>query len=212
MGQVCFHLAENKNDQERPFAFLATYASGFGAGGRLKHLPLRNALQQYAGARNRAALINLLSPVEEAARACDWVRALADSGDLYRPLAWPPAHAYRFLQSVPELERSGLSVRVPNWWRKRPRPRGLVLGSLLRLKQVRNHPSQLSGDGEYAAAASGKFQRLADTVEERIDAMIADKRQLAEDVLGGEQEVSLTELPDDELLDLVRLDVTSAAL
>ena len=130
VGQVCFHLAENKNDQERPFAFLTTYASGFGAGGRLKHLPLRNALQQYAGARNRAALINLLSSVEEAARACDWVRALADSGDLYRPLAWPPAHAYRFLQSVPELERSGLSVRVPNWWRKRPRPRvSVTIGS-----------------------------------------------------------------------------------
>ena len=43
----------------------------------------------------------------------EWVRALADTGDLYRPLAWPPAHAYRFLQSVPELEQSGLSVRVP---------------------------------------------------------------------------------------------------
>ena len=50
------------------------------------------------------------------------------------------------------------------------------------------------------------------TVEERIDAMIADKRQLAQDVLGGEGEISLTELPDDELLDLVRLDVTSATL
>ena len=50
------------------------------------------------------------------------------------------------------------------------------------------------------------------TVEERIDAMIADKRKLAQDVLEGEQEISLTELSDDELLDLVRLDVTSATL
>ena len=50
------------------------------------------------------------------------------------------------------------------------------------------------------------------TVEERIDAMIADKRQLAQDVLEGDQEISLTELSDDELLDLVRLDVTSATL
>ena len=122
VGRVCFHLAENRNDEERPFAFLATYASGFGAGGRLKHQPLRNALEQYVGANNRAALINLLAPVEEAAKACEWVRELADTGDLYRPLAWPPAHAYRFLQSVPKLERSGLSVRVPDWWRKRSRP------------------------------------------------------------------------------------------
>ena len=38
------------------------------------------------------------------------------------------------------------------------------------------------------------------TVEERIDAMIADKRQLAQEVRGAEQEISLTELCDDELL------------
>ena len=42
--------------------------------------------------------------------------------------------------------------------------------------------------------------------------MIADKRKLAQDVLEGEQEISLTELSDDDLLDLVRLDVTSATL
>jgi len=122
VGRVCFHLAENRNDPERPFAFMATYASGFGASGRVKHLPLRRALQQYAGAKNRAALISLLSPIEQAAETCDWVRALVDAGDVYQPLAWTPDRAYRLLRSVPELEASGLSVRLPNWWRKRPRP------------------------------------------------------------------------------------------
>ena len=126
VGRVCFHLAENRSDEERPFAFLATYATGFGTGGRLKHAPLRNALQQYAGADDRAALLKLLSPVEEAAKACSWVRELAGSGNLYGALTWPPEQAYRFLQSVPDLERCGLSVRVPNWWRKRPRPRVAV--------------------------------------------------------------------------------------
>ena len=38
--------------------------------------------------------------------------------------------------------------------------------------------------------------------------MIAEKRQLADDLLDGEQEINLTELSDDELVDLVRLDVT----
>ncbi len=51
VGRVCFHLAENRNDETRPFAFMATYASGFGAAGRVRHLPLRKALEQYAGAR-----------------------------------------------------------------------------------------------------------------------------------------------------------------
>ena len=122
MGRVCFHLAENRNDAARPFAFMVTYASGFGAAGRVKHLPLRRALEQYAGAKNRAALVALLSPVQQAAETCGWVRELVDSGDVYRPLAWTPDRAYRLLRSAPALEASGLTVRLPNWWRKRPRP------------------------------------------------------------------------------------------
>ena len=122
VGRVCFHLAENRNDEARPFAFMATYASGFGAAGRLKHLPLRKALEQYAGAKNRAALVKLLSPVQQAAESCDWVKDLVDSGDIYRPMAWTAARAYRLLRSATELEESGLSVRLPNWWRRRPRP------------------------------------------------------------------------------------------
>ena len=49
------------------------------------------------------------------------------------------------------------------------------------------------------------------TVEERIDAMIRDKQQLAAELLdaaGGE--VRLTELSDAELLQLVRLDLNTA--
>ena len=122
VGRVCFHLAENKNDEARPFAFMATYASGFGASGRVKHLPLRRALQQYAGVRNRAALIKLLSPIEQAGEACGWVRDLVESGRVYQPMAWPAERAYEFLGSVPALEEAGLSVRLPNWWRKRARP------------------------------------------------------------------------------------------
>ena len=123
VGRVCFHLAENPNDEERPFAFLATYAAGFGASGRVRHLPLERALAQYAGARNRSALVALLSPIQQAAETSDWVRDLVESGDVYRPLAWTPERAYRLLRSVPALEAAGLTVRLPNWWRKRPRPR-----------------------------------------------------------------------------------------
>ena len=209
--------------------------------------------------------------------------------------------------------------------------RGVVLRALVRLKQACNHPSQLAGDGDYRAADSGKFVRLAEiceeladrqeralvftqfreiidplsdhlaavfgrpglalhgatgvrrrqelvdrfqrddgppffvlslkaggtglnltaashvvhfdrwwnpavenqatdrafrigqrrnvlvhrfvtrgTIEERIDRMIADKRRLADDLLDGDGEVRLTELSDDELVELVRLDVERA--
>jgi len=126
VGRVCFHLAENKQDHDHPFAFLATYATGFGTGGQLKHLPLRRALEQHAGAANKPALIKLLTPVDEAAKACEWVRQLVDSGQVYQPLAWSAEQAYTFLQSVPTLEAAGLAVRVPDWWKKRPRPRVAV--------------------------------------------------------------------------------------
>ena len=44
--------------------------------------------------------------------------------------------------------------------------RGLVLASLLRFKQICNHPSQLLGDGLYKPTDSGKFARLAELCEE----------------------------------------------
>ena len=130
VGRVCFHLAENRNDEARPFAFMTTYASGFGAGGRVKHLPLRKALEQYAGARNRPALVKLLSPIQQAAEVCDWMKDLVDSGDVYRPMAWTAARAWRLLRRAPDLEESGLSVSLPNWWRRRPRPQvSVTLGA-----------------------------------------------------------------------------------
>ncbi len=138
VGRVCFHLAENRNDAARPFAFMATYSARFGATGRARHLPLRRALEQYAGENNRSALITLLSPIEQAAAACDWLREMVDSGDVYRPMAWTPDRAYRLLRSVPELEESGLSVRLPDWWRKRPRPQVSVT--------VGEAPSQVGAD------------------------------------------------------------------
>jgi non-specific serine/threonine protein kinase len=44
--------------------------------------------------------------------------------------------------------------------------RGLVLGYLMRFKQICNHPSQLTGDGAYDPAASGKFARLGEICSE----------------------------------------------
>jgi non-specific serine/threonine protein kinase len=48
------------------------------------------------------------------------------------------------------------------------------------------------------------------TVEEKVDAMLAEKAHLAESLLGGAGEVLLTELDNQELLQLVALDITKA--
>jgi non-specific serine/threonine protein kinase len=44
--------------------------------------------------------------------------------------------------------------------------RGIILAFLTRFKQICNHPSQWLGDGAYAPADSGKFDRLRELCEE----------------------------------------------
>jgi non-specific serine/threonine protein kinase len=129
VGRVCFHLAENRRDAEHPFAFLATYAPGVAGGSRVQYQPISRALQEMAGAKNKQALVRLLSPVHTASQKSALVKELVDSGDLYQALAWTPGRAYRFLKDVPLLEESGILVRLPDWWKKRPRPRvGVSIG------------------------------------------------------------------------------------
>jgi len=122
VGRVCFHLAENRRDPGHPFAFLATYAPQVSSGARVQYQPLSKALQEYAGQKNRQGLIRLLEPVHRASQSSQLIKELVDSGDIYHPLAWTPSRAYRFLKEVPLFEESGLLVRLPDWWKKRPRP------------------------------------------------------------------------------------------
>jgi superfamily II DNA or RNA helicase len=125
VGRVTFHLAENKRDPERPFAFLATFSDGLTPQGSVRHSRLEAAQQQYSGTKNRSALLNLLMPVATAAESVPWVRECYESGELYQTLHWSPAQAFAFLKSIPQLEAAGLLVRVPDWWNasRPPRPR-----------------------------------------------------------------------------------------
>ena len=126
VGRVCFHLAENKRDPDFPFAFIATYVDKVSKQAEPRHLPLGQALKQYAGARNRQKLLALLSPLSRAAEQSDFVRELVDSGDIYHPLSWTPADAHRFLCEIALYEQAGLVVRMPDWWSARSRPRPTV--------------------------------------------------------------------------------------
>jgi non-specific serine/threonine protein kinase len=126
VGRVCFHLAENRKDADYPFAFLATYAPRITDAARVRFQPLSRALQEFAGEGNRKALVRLLTPVQSAAEKSPLIRDLLSSNDIYHPLAWTPEEAYRFLQEVPLYEESGLLIRVPDWWARRPRPRVVV--------------------------------------------------------------------------------------
>jgi non-specific serine/threonine protein kinase len=124
VGRVTFHLAENKKNPDRPFAFMVTYASKLSDIGRVQHLPLKRALNDYAGAKNRTALLRLLDPIQQAVEKSAFVKELFESGRIYQALAWTTRDAYRLLRDIPALESCGVIVRVPDWWnpRKPPRP------------------------------------------------------------------------------------------
>ena len=123
VGRVCLHLAENKHDNDYPFAFMATYISELNQQGVPKHQPLGHALKQFTGAQNKQQLIRLLSPVHHASQHSTLIKELIDAGDIYHPLAWKTGEAYQFIKEIPQYEISGLSIKLPDWWKKRSRPR-----------------------------------------------------------------------------------------
>ena len=126
VGRVHFNLAENRHDDEAPFAFLATYTVRLSAYAKAQHLPLGRALSEYAGATNRSRLLSLLLPVQRAAEQCPWLKTMVDAGEIYHPLRWTPAEAFQLLTDLPRLESSGVVVRVPGTWRANRPPRPQV--------------------------------------------------------------------------------------
>jgi non-specific serine/threonine protein kinase len=130
VGRVHFNLAENRKDKQAPFAFLATYTHRLSAQGKAQHLPLGQALREYAGAANKARLLSLLLPVQRAAERCPWLRQMIKAGEIFHAVRWSPQDAVRFLGNVPELERAGVVVRMPATWRANRPPRPQVTATV----------------------------------------------------------------------------------
>jgi superfamily II DNA or RNA helicase len=130
VGRVHFNLAENPRDPEAPFAFLATYTPRLSAQARAQHLPLGQALNEYAGAANRDRLLSLLTPVQNAAAKCPWLKHMADEGEIFHPIRWTAEEALCFLNDVPALESAGVIVRTPANWRMNRPPRPQVKATI----------------------------------------------------------------------------------
>ena len=130
VGRVHFNLAENRKDEEAPFAFLATYTTRLSAHAKAQHLPLGQALRDYAGTANKERLLSLLLPVQRAAESCPWLGAMVDAGEIFHPLRWKPREAFQLLGDVPRLENAGIVVRMPATWKANRPPRPQVLATV----------------------------------------------------------------------------------
>jgi superfamily II DNA or RNA helicase len=126
VGRVHFNLAENRKDESAPFAFLATYTTRLSASAKPQHLPLGQALREYAGTANKDRLLSLLLPVQRAAGSCPWLKTMVGAGEIYHPLRWSPQEATRMLRDVPQLESAGVVVRMPAAWKANRPPRPQV--------------------------------------------------------------------------------------
>jgi len=126
VGRVHFNLAENRKDDAAPFAFLATYTTRLSAHAKAQHLPLGQALGEYAGGANKDRLLSLLLPVQRASASCSWLKAMVDAGEIFHPLRWRPSEAMQLLRDVPQLEGAGVVVRMPATWQANRPPRPQV--------------------------------------------------------------------------------------
>ena len=163
VGRVHFNLAENRKDEDAPFAFLATYTTRLSAAAKAQHLPLGKALQEYAGAKNRERLLSLLMPVQRAAQQCGWLKAMVDAGEIFHPLRWTPQQALQFLKDAPALESAGVIVRMPASWRMNRPARPQVTATIggdppaqLGLAALLDFRMEVTLDGEQLSAAEVK--------------------------------------------------------
>ena len=111
LGRVTFHLAENKRDPRRPFAFLATYTHRMTAGARLQHLPLAEALKEYAGAK-RPGAARLFAGTGAARRGPD-ARSCANCWKA-RPCS--SRKRWTIAQALPFSHRGAAHGSKPAWW------------------------------------------------------------------------------------------------
>jgi non-specific serine/threonine protein kinase len=110
------------------------------------YAPLRTLVQPYILRRlktDRSVIADLPDKVEMPA----WCGLSKVQARLYGEAVKTLAHALK-------EQREGMKRR------------GLILSTLMRFKQICNHPGQALGDGDFAEERSGKFARLRELVEE----------------------------------------------
>ncbi|MFZ3046550.1 MAG: DEAD/DEAH box helicase [Desulfatirhabdiaceae bacterium] len=117
--RVHFHLVENRQEPETPFAFLATYSTRTPINGGLIHLPLGQALKEYGDDTPR--MLSLLSSVHKAASSSPLIQAILDSGEIFHPLRLTTGEAYQILRETALYESAGILCRIPRWWNATPR-------------------------------------------------------------------------------------------
>ena len=89
-------------------------------------------------------------------------RVISDLPDKTEVKAWCPLTKHQAALYQKAVDELAEHLKASDGIQRR----GVVLAQLMRLKQVCNHPAQVTGTNDYRADRSGKFQRLAEIAEE----------------------------------------------
>jgi non-specific serine/threonine protein kinase len=122
-----------------------TFTKSLAAGENDQYAPLRNLVRPYILRRLKTDK-TIISDLPEKTEVHAWCSLSKTQAALYRK----------------EVKQLTTSLETLDGMQRR----GLVLATLMRLKQLCNHPSQLLGDDRYDPGSSGKFARLAELCEE----------------------------------------------
>jgi non-specific serine/threonine protein kinase len=150
--RIHFHLVENRKDPDRPFAFLATYSTRTDTSGRTHHQPLKLAFKEYAD--NNSKIVELLGTVTRVSRKNELIKAMLDSGEIFKPIGLTVNEAFTFLEGVADFEASGILCRIPRWWKGAPRKVAVTLSlgnkkpSIVGIDALLNFDVGLHLDGE----------------------------------------------------------------
>lgn len=111
-SRIYFHLVENKQRDNFPFAFLATYTTIIN--GTITHAPLKNALSELRN--NQQELRVLIQSITDIAEESSFVKHLLDTGDIFYPIKFLDDEAYCFLKEALLYESHGVICRIPHWY------------------------------------------------------------------------------------------------
>ena len=214
--RIYFHLVENEEDPDFPFAFLATYATK-DIENRIVHMPLKHALVEYKN--DQEQLLNLLSCLNVVAQKNSLIAQYMETGDLFHPIKLTSKEAYSLLKSVPDIEACGIKCRVPNWWKKKYssvkinvnigdtkpsmfgfdsilslQPSLIVNGRVLTKKEISELLKMEEGlawlKGQWVEINHNKLQQLLEQMEQ-YDGTITLKEALTKTYMSNEEDIDV---------------------
>ncbi|MEZ4744047.1 MAG: DEAD/DEAH box helicase [Bdellovibrionota bacterium] len=176
VGKIHFHLAENKQPDSKPFAFLSTYGVRVPGKARIQHRPLGVALKKSLSSSDKSHLQQLLRPIYEASKTSKFVAKSLKNQSIYAPFYLNPNEAFHFIQDIPYCEEAGIICKLPAWWNKGRPPKAQVavkLGtkkkSQISFNQLLNFKIGLSIDGKTLTESQTKELLAAESSLIEID-------------------------------------------